>query len=101
MLHSYPLKQVPFFREDQQFAELMGASPVKADVSPEFQCAHQVECAPDDQVVLSALGSIQQVQRAAILLRRIGADADIAQFFTTERPTHQEPKRLIIRPLPC
>jgi hypothetical protein len=36
----------------------------------------------------------------AIVLRRVGAQAGIAQFLPAQCPMHQEPKRRIIRPLP-
>ena len=74
-------------------------------MNPQFQCAHQIESAPDEQSLLRALGGIYPVQRAmvaplAIVLRRIGAQAWIAQFLAAKRPMHQEPERRIIRPLP-
>ena len=36
----------------------------------------------------------------AIVLRRVGAQAGIAQFLAAQRPMHQESERWIIRPLP-
>ena len=74
-------------------------------MNPQFQRAHQVESAPDKQSLLRALGGVQPVQRAvvapqAIILRRVGAQAGIAQFVPAQRPMHQEPERRIIRPLP-
>jgi hypothetical protein len=36
----------------------------------------------------------------AIALRRIGAQAGIAQFLAAQRPMHKEPEGRIIRPLP-
>jgi hypothetical protein len=35
-----------------------------------------------------------------IVVRRIGAQAGIAQFLAAQRPMHQEPERRIVRPLP-
>ena len=68
--------------------------------------AHQIESAPDEQALLPALGGVQPVQRAvlaalAVVIRRIGAQAGIAQFLAAQRPVHQETERRIIRPLPC
>ena len=100
-----PLQQVPLLRDDQDCAELVRANVVKGDVNPQFQCSHQIESAPDEQSLLSALGSVQAVQRTvvaplAIVLRRVGAQAGIAQFLPAQRPMHQETERRIIRPLP-
>ena len=100
-----PLQQIPLLGDDQHCAELVGANLVKADVNPQFQPAHQVESAPDEQSFLFALGGIQAVERAvvaplAIVLRRVGAEAGIAQFLPAQRPMYQEPERRIIRPLP-
>jgi hypothetical protein len=74
-------------------------------MNAQFQCAHQIESAPDEQALLRALGGVQAVQRAMvapliIVVRRIGAQAGIAQFLAAQRPMHQEPERRIIRPLP-
>ena len=54
-------------------------------MNPEFQRSHQVESAPDEQPLLRALSGIQAVQGAmvapfAIVVRRVGAEAGIAQF---------------------
>jgi hypothetical protein len=99
------LQQVPLVRDDQHCAELIRANLVKAEVNPKFQRAHQVKRAPDQQSLLRALGGVQAVQRAmvapfAIVLRRVGAQAWIAQFLPAQRPMHQEPERRIVRPLP-
>jgi len=56
---------------------------VKADVNPQFQRAHQIESAPDEQSLLRALGGVQPVERAmvaalAVFFRRIGTQAGIA-----------------------
>ena len=98
-------QQVPLLCDDQDCAELVRANLVKADVNPQFQRAHQIEGAPDQQSLLRALGGIQAVQWAmvaplAIIVRRVGAQAGIAQFLPAQRPMHQEPERRIIRPLP-
>jgi len=74
-------------------------------VTGQFQRAHQIESTPDKQTFLRALRRIQPVQRAvvatmAILLRRIRAEARVAQFVSPQRPMHQEPEGRIIRPLP-
>ena len=74
-------------------------------MNPKFQRSHQIESAPDEQALLRALGGVQAVERAmvapfAIVLRRVGAQAGIAQFLAAQRPMHQEPERRIIRPLP-
>lgn len=74
-------------------------------MNSQFQRAHHIESAPDEQTLLPALGGIQPVQWAmvaalAILLRRIGAEAGVAQFLPAQCPVHQEPERRIIRPLP-
>ena len=74
-------------------------------MNPQFQRAHQIEGAPDEQSLLRALGGVQPVQRAvvaalAVLLRRIGAQTGIAEFLPAQRPMHQESERRIIRPLP-
>ena len=100
-----PLQQVPLLRDDQHGAELIRTNLVKTDVDPQFQRARQVESAPDEQSLLSALGGVQAVQGTvvaplAIVLRRVGAQAGIAQFLPAQRPMHQEPERRIIRPLP-
>ena len=100
-----PLQQVPLLRDDQHRAKLIRPNLAKTDVNPKFQCAHQVESAPDQQSLLRALGGIQAVQWAmvappAIVLRRVGAQAGIAQFLSAQCPMHQEPERRIIRPLP-
>ena len=100
-----PLQQVPLFRDDQHCAELVRTNLFKADVNPQFQRAHQVESAPNEQPLLRALGGVQAVQRAVvaplmIVLRRVGAKAGIAQFLPAQGPMHQEPERRIIRPLP-
>ena len=100
-----PFQQVPLLGDDQHCAELIRANLIKADVNAQFQGAHQVESAPDEQSLLRALHSVQPVQRAmvaplTIRLRRIGAQAWIAQFLAAQRPMHQEPERRIIRPLP-
>ena len=105
MRKAFALQQVPLLRDDPHCAELIGANFVKANVNPKLQCAHQIEGAPDEQSLLRALGGVQTVQRAVvaplgIVLRRIGAQAGIAQFIATERPMHQEPEGWIIRPLP-
>ena len=99
-------QQVPLIRDDQHSAKLVRANLVKADVNPQFQRAHQIESAPDEQSLLRALGGVEPVQRAmvaalAVLFRRIGAQAGIAQFLAAQGPMHQEPERRIIRPLPC
>ena len=80
-----PLQQVPLLRDDEHCAELVRANLLKADVNAQFQRAHQIESAPDEKSLLRALRGVQPVQRAvvaalAILLRRIGAQAGIAQF---------------------
>jgi hypothetical protein len=90
---------------DQHGAELVRANLVKADVNSQFQRTHQIESAPDEQALLRALGGVQAVQRAMvapliIVVRRIGAQAGIAQFLAAQRPMHQEPERRIVRPLP-
>lgn len=74
-------------------------------MNAQFQCAHQVESAPDEQALLCALGSVDPVQGAVVApliigLRRVGAQAGIAQFLPAQGPMHQEPERRIIRPLP-
>ena len=99
------LQQVPLLRDDQHGAELVRANLVKADPDAQLERAHQIESAPDEQTLLCALGGVQAVQRAvvaplAIVLRRVGAQAGIAQFLPAQCPMHQEPKRRIIRPLP-
>ena len=71
----------------------------------QLERGHQIESAPDKQSLLRALGGVQPIQRAmlaplAILLRRIGAQAGIAQFLPAQRPVHQESERRIIWPLP-
>jgi hypothetical protein len=98
-------QEVPLLGDDQHCAKLVPANLVKADVNPQFQRAHQVESAPDEQTLLRALSGVQPVQWAvvaplAILLRCIGAQAGIAQFVPAQGPMHQEPERRIIRPLP-
>ena len=98
-------QQVPLLRDDQHCAELVGANLVKADVNPQFWRANQVERAPDEQSLLRALSGVQAVERAMvapliIILRRVGAQAGIAQFLAAQRPMHQESERRIIRPLP-
>lgn len=103
--HLLALQQVPLLRDDQHGAEFVRANVVKTDVNPQFQRAHQVESAPDEQSLLRALGGVQPVQRAVVaplgvVLRRIGAQAGIAQFLPAKCPMHQEPERRIIRPLP-
>ena len=100
-----PLQRIPLLRDDQHCAELVPSNLVKADVNSQFQRAHQIESAPDEQSLLRALGGVQPVERAmvaalAVLFRRVGAQAGIAQFLPTQRPMHQEPERRIIRPLP-
>jgi hypothetical protein len=40
------------------------------------------------------------VAALAVLLRRIGTHAGIAQFLAAQRPMHQEAEGRIIRPLP-
>ena len=98
------LQQVPLLGDDQNGAELVRANLIKADVNPEFQRAHQIERAPDEQSLLGALGGVQAVQRAVvaplIIVRRVGAEARIAQFLPAQCPMHQKPERRIIRPLP-
>jgi len=74
-------------------------------VNPQFQRAHQVEGASDEQALLRALSGVQMVQRAvvapfAIVLQRVGAQAGIAQVLPAQRPMHQEPEPRVIRPLP-
>ena len=64
-----------------------------------------IQRAPDEQSLLRALRGVQPVQRAmvapfAFVLRRVGAQAGIAQFLPAQGPMHQEPERRIIRPLP-
>ena len=100
-----PLQQIPLLRDDQHCPELVRANLVKADVNAQFQSAHQIESAPDEQSLLCALGGVEPVQGAmvaplGIVLRRIGAQAGITQFFPAQGPMHQEPERRIIRPLP-
>ena len=100
-----PLQQVPLLRDDQHGAELVRANFVNADVNSQFQCAHQVQSTPDEQSLLRALGGVQTVQRAmvaplGIVVRRVGAQAGIAQFLAAQCPMHQESERRIIRPLP-
>jgi hypothetical protein len=90
-----PFQQVPLLRDDQHCAELIPANLVESDVNTQFQRPHQVESAPDEQSLLRALGGVEPVQRAvvaplAILLRRIGAQAGIAQFLPAQSPMHQE-----------
>ena len=73
-------------------------------MNAQFQRAHQVESAPDEQPFLRALGGVKSVQRAVVaalaIVRGVGAQAGIAQFLPAQRPMHQEPERRIIRPLP-
>lgn len=73
-------------------------------MNAQFQRAHQIKSAPDEQSLLRALGGVQPVQRAMVaplaVLRRIRAQAGIAEFLAAQRPMHQEPERRIIRPLP-
>ena len=71
----------------------------------QFQRAQQIQSAPDEQALLSALGSVQPVERAVaapmpFLVRSVGAQARIAQFVAPQRPMHQEAEGRIIRPLP-
>ena len=99
------LQQIPLLRDDLHCAELVRTNIVEPDPDAQLERAHQVESAPDEQALLRALGRVQPVERAvvaalAILLRRVGAQAGIAQFLPAQRPMHQEPKRRIIRPLP-
>ena len=74
-------------------------------VNGQFQRAHQIESAPDQQALLRALGCVQPVERAvvatmAILVRRVLAQARIAQFVAPQRPMNEESEGRIIRPLP-
>ena len=73
-------------------------------MNPQFQRAHQIERAPDQQSLLGALEGVQPIQRAVItaaaIFWRIGAQAGIAQFLAAQRPMHQEVERRVIRPLP-
>ena len=99
------LQQVPLLRDDLHCAELIPANLVEPDSDAQLERAHQIESAPDEQSLLRALGGVQPVQRAmvaalAVFLRRVGAQAGIAQFLAAQRPMHQEAKRRIIRPLP-
>ena len=94
-----------FLGDDQHCAELIPANLVKADVDAQLERTHQIESTPDQQPLLRALSGVQPVQRAmvaplGIVLRRVGAQAGIAQFLPAQRPMHQEPERRIIRPLP-
>lgn len=71
----------------------------------QFQRAHQIESAPDQQAFLRALGGVQPVERAvvatmAVLLRRVWTQAGVAQFIAPQRPMHQESEGRIIRTLP-
>ena len=71
----------------------------------QFQRAHKIESAADQQAILGALSRIQPVERAAVatmavLLRRVRAQAGIAQFAAPQPPMNQESEGRIIRPLP-
>ena len=99
------LQQVPLLRDDQHCAELVPANLVESNMDGQLECAHQIERAPDKQALLRALRRIQPVERAvvatmAILVRRVRAQAGIAQFVAPQRPMHQESEGRIIRPLP-
>ena len=101
----FPIQQIPLLRDDQHGAELLAANLVESDVNSQFQRAHQIESAPDEQAFLRALGDVQPVERAvvaalAFLVRSVGAQARIAQFVAPQSPMHQEPEGRIIRPLP-
>ena len=101
----FALQQIPLLRDDQHGAELVPAYFIKADVNGQFQRAHQIESAPDKQALLRALSGVQPVKRAvvatmAVLVRRVRAQAGIAQFVASQRPMHQESEGGIIRPLP-
>ena len=74
-------------------------------LNSQFQRARQIESAPDEQALLSALGGVQPVERAvaaalAVLVWSVGTQARIAQFVAPQRPMHQEAEGRIIRPLP-
>ena len=74
-------------------------------MNSQFQRAHQIQSAPDEQALLSALGGVQPVERAVVapmpfLVRSVGAQARIAKFIAPQRPMHQEPKGRVIGPLP-
>ena len=98
-------QQVPLLRDDQHCAELVPTNLIESDVDSQLERAHQIQRAPNQQTFLRALGGVQPVQRAmvaplGIVVRRVGAQAGIAQFLAAQRPMYQEPERRIIRPLP-
>ena len=92
-MQSCSLKEVPLLRDDQHGAELVPANVIKTNMDGQLERAHQIESTPDKQTFLRALGSIQPVERAMVatmrlLLRRVRAQAGIAQFLAPQRPMH-------------
>ena len=96
---------VPLLRDDQHGAKFIPANLVESNMDGQLERAHQIQRATDQQPLLRTLSGVQPVQRAVVApmylhLRRVRAQARIAQFVAPQRPMHQEPKGWIIRPLP-
>jgi hypothetical protein len=88
------IQLVALLGDDQHGVELVGGDLIKAKGYWQFEGAHELERAPDQQARLGVLGSVEPVQRAmvtaAAIVGRIRAEARLAQVLAPQRPVNQE-----------
>jgi hypothetical protein len=94
---------VPFFVQDHHCVELVGPDIVQPDVDSQVQCRAKVQSAPDEQSGFGSLRCVELVLGAVVAtatLRRIRAQAGIAQIVAPQCPMNEIPQGGLLRPLP-
>jgi hypothetical protein len=99
-----PIQQVVFLIKEQDGVELVRANFLEGEREAQLQGSAHVQRAPHQQPRGGRLRRIELVERAvptpATVLRRVRAQARVAQLLAPERPVHQEPDGRLVRPLP-
>jgi len=98
------IQLVPLVVQNQHRVELICPDIVQADVDSQVQCCAQIESAPDEQTGLGGLRGIELVLGAVVApaaIRRVRAQARIAQFIAPECPMDEITQGGPFRPLPA
>ena len=98
-----PFEPVPLFLDEHHGVKLVGGDLVEAHGDAEFHRGTKIEGPANQLAWLGGLGRVEPVQRAVITpatVRRIRAEAGIAEFLAAQGPVDQEPQGGPLRPLP-
>jgi len=97
------LQQVTLFHDGQHGVKLLGSDLVEAHTDAESHRGTKIERPANQLARLGGLCRIEPVERAVIAsatVRRIRAEAGIAEFLPAQGPVDQEPQGGPLRPLP-